>query len=88
MLIELRIADTKMKNEKHIVTVYLSESSGDYTPDGWRLFAVSHWMLIDLRIDDPRTKDQRWIISIYLSECSIDYTPEVGGYSLSLIEYL
>jgi len=41
-----RIADPKMKNERRIISVRLSWSTGDCTPDGWRLFAVSHWMLV------------------------------------------
>jgi len=37
-----RIADPKMKNERRIIAVYLSDSDSDYAPKDQRLFAVSH----------------------------------------------
>ena len=37
-----RIADPKMKNERRIIAVYLSDSDSDCAPNDRRPFAVSH----------------------------------------------
>ena len=37
-----RIADPKMKNERRIIAVYLSDSASGCAPKGRWLFAVSH----------------------------------------------
>ena len=42
MLVELRIADLKAKNQRRIIAVYLSDSDSDYAPKDQRLFAVIH----------------------------------------------
>ena len=37
-----RIADPKMKNERRIIAVYLSDSDSDYAPKDRQTFAASH----------------------------------------------
>jgi len=54
---ESRINEPKMKDQRQIISVFLSKSAGDCVPKDRRLFAVSHWLLVEFRITDPRTKD-------------------------------
>ena len=37
-----RIAEPKMKNEKRIIVVYLSDSDSDYAPKDRQPFTVTH----------------------------------------------
>ena len=68
------IADPKTKNQKQNLSILLSESSSDCTPDGWRLFAVSHRIYMEARIANPEMKNERRIIAVFLSVSAGDCT--------------
>ena len=84
---EVRIADPKMKNERRIISIYLSVSAcictrsvGGYSP----LFIEHLWKHI-LLIRKQMTKGGPFLF-VYREVFAVALRI-VGGYSLSLIEY-
>ena len=57
-----------------MMSVCLSERTGDCVPKDQWIFAVSHRILVELRISDLKAKNQRQIIPIFLSESTSDCT--------------